>query len=254
MLLSGQNHLGGLYETTIYSFDSLRQPIWEYQLPEIPFEKQISTYYVNYTINGDLVYAGVLRGESGLEYVPCIGRVSPEGEHKWVRYFFQTDVPLLQAVSTLYFIRETSDGGLIATGFRRDQNPNNPNQTDTNPWVLKVDADGCMTPDCTDEIIYFQNDSVIVDTKDVLLGESSDFLLSPNPADLETQINLLPTVAFKNKTIKILSIDGRLIQQIAMDGSEQMIDIDLSDFSIGIYVVTLEEDGQVLQRERLIKQ
>ncbi|MFT4973981.1 MAG: hypothetical protein ACI9JY_003195, partial [Saprospiraceae bacterium] len=34
----------------------------------------------------------------------------------------------------------------------------------------------------------------------------------------------------------------------------QNVSFDLVDFPSGIYILSLEEDGQVLQRERLIKQ
>lgn len=243
---------GAWYETTLFSYDSLRQSTWQLHLPEVLFESRMAVHYVNNTANGDLVWAGTLLGGTGSEFVPCIGRVSPEGELKWIRYYRQTDRPW-DIVPRFSYITETSDGGFIASGFRRDQIENNPDQTDLNPWILKVGPDGCMTPGCTDETIYLQNDTAFVNTKDVLFNQPSYFQLSPNPADSKTQLNFLTTAANNNQTIKIFSIDGRLMQQIALEGSEQTIDINLVDFSAGIYVVTLEEEGQVLQRERLVK-
>lgn len=243
------------FKNTIFAFDSLRQPIWQLPLPEVQYLRRIDLNWVNHTANGDLVYVGTLLAESTdeIDGATCIGRISPAGEHKWIKYYLQTndnDSPFPHPL--LYYIAETSDGGLIASGRRKELNPDGPGDTTTNPWILKVDANGCMTSGCTDTIIYLQNDSVIVNTKEPIFQQATYFHLSPNPADDKTQLDFI-TSATNRQTIKIFSIDGQLMQQIEIDGSDQTIEVDLVDFSAGIYVVALEEEGRVLQRERLIK-
>lgn len=241
------------YKSTIFSFDSLRQATWDLELPEIPFETQTDVDYVNYTSNGDLVYVGHLLGQQGgNNYVPCIGRISPTGELKWVRYYFHTDRPW-DPVPTLSYIIETSDGGLMAVGYRRDPIDNNPDEIRLNPWLLKVGADGCMIPDCTDETVYLQSDTAFVDTQELVNQKNAYFSLSPNPTDLKTQITFLSSAYKKNRVIKVFSITGQLLFQTITDNNTQTFELNLEGFPTGIYVVALEENGEILQRNRLIK-
>lgn len=241
------------YVTTIMGFDSTHQPIWELPLPQINNDTQTELYYVNQTANGDLIWTGSLLGYNGIsKYINCIGRVSPTGESKWIRYYIHEDRPW-DFFNKLYYITETSDGGLLATGLRTDKYESDTTQTESNIWLFKVDGDGCMTPGCTDETIYLMNDTAFVDTQEALFNKETHFLLSPNPANFETQVKFVTSASTKNKTLKVFSINGQLMQQIELDGSDQTVEVDLVDFPSGIYIVALEEDGQVLQRERLIK-
>jgi hypothetical protein len=241
------------YVTTIMGFDSTHQQIWDLSLPQIMNDTQTELYYVNRTSNGDLIWVGSLLGYNDIsEYINCIGRVSPTGESKWIRYYLNTDRPW-DFFNKFHYITETSDGGLLATGLRTDKYESDTTQTEGNIWLFKVDGDGCMTPGCTDETIYLMNDTAFVDTQEALFNKETYFLLSPNPADFETQVKFVTSASTKNKTLKIFSINGHLIQQIELDGSDQTVEVNLVDFPSGIYIVTLEEYGQALQRERLIK-
>ena len=236
------------------AFDSLHQPIWELQFPRIVNGPRTEIYYVNRAANGDLIWVGALSDHIETDLVPSIGRISPNGEMKWVRYYYHLDRPW-DFLQQLYYITETSDGGLIATGLRYDIDINNPNPNykEANIWLLKLDGEGCMTPGCTDETIYFQSDTAIVASNEIVKTNQTIFKIYPNPTSAETQIYFLSAASTKNKTLKIFSINGHLMQQEELDGSNQTVKVDLVGFPSGIYVVALEQDGQVLQRERLIK-
>jgi hypothetical protein len=119
------------YVTTILAFDSTHQPIWELPLAQIN-DTRTELYYMNRAANGDLIWTESLLGYNGISrYVNCIGRASPTGESKWVRYYIHEDRPW-DFFNKFYYITETSDGGLLATGLRTDEYESDITQTEGN--------------------------------------------------------------------------------------------------------------------------
>lgn len=82
--------------------------------------------------------------------------------------------------------------------------------------------------------------------QDLDLGRS--FLLSPNPARTQVQIELEESVA---GTIRLLSMKGQLIKQLPV--SQKKTTLNLTDLAVGTYLLEVEQDGH-LDRQILVVQ
>ncbi len=90
------------------------------------------------------------------------------------------------------------------------------------------------------------------------ITESTDrnagFSVRPNPAD--KKITLTFAASWKNPMLTIVNLDGKLVYstRAKLEGKQdQELDIDISNFPTGIYLVRLQQDGQT-SAIRFIKQ
>ena len=90
-------------------------------------------------------------------------------------------------------------------------------------------------------------------TRDLI--ENIKLVLSPNPAKdiLELQIDL---VANESLDLKIYNLNGKLVKQIANHNfplSNQNLEINISDLSEGIYILSLKTENGLVVSEKFIK-
>lgn len=93
-------------------------------------------------------------------------------------------------------------------------------------------------------------------TDDILLfagGGNSDFLaLAPNPADGYVKVGFSTENTDKQVLVRLLNLHGQSMQRHLAAGQNQL-KLDLNGLPAGLYFVTLEVDGKVRLRERLVK-
>ncbi len=175
-------------------------------------------------------------------------RISPEGELLWERQYYIEEHLAWNGAFDLADVIEISDGRIAATGVRMDHRDNG--TIDGNVWLLIVDENGCLTPDCEEQAI------LITATEEPLeggLGKFKEvfFKLSPNPASDNVSIDFYNTLRQRGQ-MSIYSASGRLLYKKRLDKGIRNHQIDVTDFPKGIYVVSYESIGHVLQKEQLI--
>ena len=90
------------------------------------------------------------------------------------------------------------------------------------------------------------------DRKNALPGNPAWFQISPNPATDWLDVSLKNDWPQSNATLRLLNLQGQLLHRENLPGSSQ-IRLDLTALQPGIYFLTLEADGKVVQRERVVK-
>jgi len=209
---------------------------------------------MNTTANGDIVFLGRIFSEcQGFENsdFAVIGRIDSNGSIKWIRYIGNPDEPA--NFSNLDYIIETSDGGLLASGKRRDSDDDG---HIGNVWLLKLDSMGCFTPGCTQEILFFEGDSLIqvpTATEEIFTNQLDYFSIAPNPVDDLATVTWQQPFEQENSFLKIYSIEGKLAQQTTLPLNATQVELNMSNLTKGLYIFVLEINGQVVQREKIMK-
>ena len=80
----------------------------------------------------------------------------------------------------------------------------------------------------------------------VLLGQNY-----PNPAKNKTLINVEFTS--NEATLRIYNVLGKLIEEIIVSSEDKRITLDVSDYQDGIYLYSIEADGQKVTRRMTVK-
>ncbi len=83
-------------------------------------------------------------------------------------------------------------------------------------------------------------------TTGVVLGQNY-----PNPAKNKTVINVEFTSA--NAVLRIYNVLGKLIEEILISSESKKITLDVSDYQDGIYLYSIEADGQKVTRRMTVK-
>jgi hypothetical protein len=163
--------------------------------------------------NGDFIAVGMTRNDSTNAESGLIVKISSSGDSLWYHTYKYLYSPT--AKNHLYDIRETPDGGFIATGFT---SPHASSVQDTgrqDTWILKVDSNGCEVFNClTSSIENFPIDD--------------HSLIYPNPSY---------GVFYFNQNIKEF-IECRLYNNagpLVFSSSSILSEIDLSNYPAGIY-------------------
>lgn len=90
-----------------------------------------------------------------------------------------------------------------------------------------------------------ESDNVII-VPTVILGQNY-----PNPAKGKTVINIEFTSA--KATLKIYDVLGILVEEVVITKDKKVINLDVSEYKEGIYLYTLEADGQKITRRMTVK-
>jgi len=188
--------------------------------------------------NGDIIGAGRAHlGDEDLGLTGWIFRLSPQGELLWERNIADLRLPAKR--SWFNDVIEMPDGSLVFVGLISDTFPNNiPVATNTNVWVVKLDSDGCLEPDCGTYQVITSTTAEVVPTG------SPELRIYPNPTRGAFQVSmegfqqpLYPAV------VALRDMNGRLVRQVEQSGNA---DIDIAGLPAGIYVVQVRTAaGQV---------
>ncbi len=180
-------------------------------------------------------------------------KVDANGNFLWQRFYsyydFDYSSEYFHLTNIAHDMKATPDGGFIMAGEASaacTDYPDCDNFTQQG-WLLKVDACGCLVPGCDPNCI------VSVEEKEET-EEQTYFRFGPNPmGDL---LNLyIPSLPFsiKEVTFSLIDMNGRTIKDFQFQYDNTTYMIDTYSLTAGNYILSLTKDGQVLQREKVLK-
>jgi len=161
-------------------------------------------------------------------------KLNEVGDSIWYReyqYYTGTD----HDRNSLYDLCFTNDGGYALAG--EISNWLEPQTA----WVIKVDSFGCDSPGCQ-----------TVDIFEPQYISKGSFLLYPNPASTEIQIDIRYTISNNRISMLIYDIFGRKQDEVIIPKRKTKIQINISSYPAGIYVATLKSEREILDRKKFV--
>ncbi len=143
------------------------------------------------------------------------------------------------SVNILHDIVEKANGNLVAVGESTQSDSLYPQQG----WILGLDSFGCLVPGCQDWTAI--NDKVIETT--TLLR------LYPNPMQDALYFDVQGVEEKRSFQMQITDISGREFLQ-TMVSPQVQYSIDTKVYSTGSYIITLTENGKVVEKRKVVKQ
>lgn len=194
--------------------------------------------------NGDILGVGTDLGEGS----GWLFRISPEGELRWSRTYDITS-PNFYGGGQLFDLAEAPDGGIAATGYFVTYDAQGVLQS--NVWLLKVDANGCLTPNCTEMIVDI---TVGVDPVALPTTTKNDFNLYPIPAN--NYVFAYYDLPYPNEPaiLYLYDLQGKLVLQTNLDPNSHTQSIAIHQLAEGIYIYHVEQNKQLIYSGKLLKQ
>jgi hypothetical protein len=190
--------------------------------------------------NGDIISTGTYYyyNDSNYYYVGWILKTDSAGTEQWYREY-----SLLHSQGSyneLYNIIQTNDNGFAACG---SVDPTPPDTGIQNSWVLKVDSLGCQgISDC-----WVGNNEIIVKT----FTPDKPYVVYPNPASDKITIEFHENS--KGADIEIFDQFGRSQYRSKLSPNKDQVDIDISRWKPGLYVVKVILDERILGTDKIMK-
>ncbi|MFN8697923.1 MAG: T9SS type A sorting domain-containing protein [Flavobacteriales bacterium] len=133
---------------------------------------------------------------------------------------------------------ELTTGELVAVGVAWPQV--GPPLVGQDTWIVKTDSYGCLIPGCHVSV-------------EELEEERRSFLAGPNPVSTVLNLYLPGEVEHRGQTrFRITDSSGHLIREFSADTGSTTYMLDVSQYTAGIYLVTLLVDQQVIGTERIV--
>jgi len=191
-----------------------------------------------------------------------MAKLDKDGNLLWERQYY--DDKAITPLMYLWDVVPTLDGGLAATGTIWARDTVYSEELDStfyvlnrDIWVVKTDADGCMYPDCSDEVVYTDIEE-IGGSSILQMDKIPAFQLFPNPARQFTHLYFPNTQILKGKetVLEVLDLQGKVVlergfEQQLLDGKELSF-LELEDLQGGTYLVVLKIEGKEVWTERLV--
>lgn len=167
-----------------------------------------------------------------------LARVSPDLEYKWKRFYFDSTAEA--NFSYLYDGTELPNGDLAMCGelFGKHHDL----------WVLKVDSNGCILPNCSVTDTSFIWTAVENHgTKENI----SNLRLYPNPTSGKLVIDLAEALHSEGTfRFKVIDMQARVYYQGEIQGLTTQHTIDVQNLGAGMYILELSDrEGKVLWRK-----
>ena len=227
----------------LFSTDSLGNLKWTYTFTGA--KRRTITQLITAS-NGDIIGSGFRILDDGM--YGWLFRLTQEGQLLWKRAY-RPDQPVPgNILSQLNDVVETPDGGIAAVGIMLDSFPGGGITPDV--WLLKVDADGCLTPGCTDSIV-----TATVERRGGVLhsGRQVFFRLWPNPVSGEAQLAFYQP-APPGTRLRVFNAQGLPVAQQEVPPGSDSANLDFSGLPPGLYLVQYLRQGRVLQVEKVVKE
>lgn len=172
-------------------------------------------------------------------------KVSATGELLWERYYIHTSQNWWR--NELNDLILTSDGGIASVGYIDDS------EYSVDLWMIKTDAYGCLTPGCTDELIWAGIDELPAQ-EGIYAVREKFFWVSPNPVYAGMELQFYNPISRTHSSIIISNTAGERVYQESLSMGIKQLCIDDMSLPPGIYIITYLSGGQVLQSEKLVIQ
>jgi hypothetical protein len=178
------------------------------------------------------------------QYFGWISKLDKDGKLKWSRNY--TDDQYGKANCYLYDVTTLDNGDIIAAG-ELDQKQINPPSLS---WVLHLDSMGCLTPGCTDSILYTRTEEINGQpiTKEVF------FKAYPNPVVNELKLEFYNHIYRPNSEVVLTDASGKVISKTKLSKGDSTALFSMYDQLPGLYYVSYVVHGKVLQTEKVVKE
>ncbi len=229
------------YPLLFYKLDKEGNIMWTDTLHEYS-DDGISYKYIKYVEklytakNGDILVAGrtrdVVPGSSVIKAWLC--RYSPDGKRKWHHTYIDSEYYANK--SFFYDIKEAENGDIICVGGLYTDIGDDYNNDYT--WLLRVDSNGCFTPDC-----------ILADTvTEVIVTSLNDLDV---PIDMPRRVNIYPNPTLDHINISlpedinwskwsIYDIKGQKIRTGSIDDQLDFIISGFSNLQSGVYYIMVK--------------
>lgn len=229
----------------LFGTDSLGNLEWDYVFPKrSPSLRRLIT-----ASNGDIIGCGIqsVEGDDGGEF-GWLFRMTQDGELLWKRAYRPDQSVPINIISELNDLVETPDGGIAAIGTMMDSLPDG-SGWGLDVWLLKVAADGCFTPGCTDSILT----AAVEPVGGIFKSERQVFFrLSPNPVSGQAKLAFY-NQAPKNAAVRVFNAQGRPVREVEVPPGSGETVVDFSGQPPGLYSIVFEIEGQIVQAEKIVK-
>jgi hypothetical protein len=166
-------------------------------------------------------------------------KVSHEGVLEWERFYHF--VESTEDKHRVYDLKATSDGGYIFCGDAIDEDAETNGEVTQRGWLVKVDACGCLVPGCDLDCT-------------ISVGEESaakkHFIFGPNPAN--QYLNVYFFEGIPDAIAYIYDLNGKRLDSFVPRQGKTTYMLNLKDYAPGTYVLSLENEGRVIQSEKII--
>ncbi len=202
------------------------------------FERSVTQNYSGGVINaeGNLVIASYYKAIlSPIEArLICI---SPEGETLWVRYFQSPDPQWTNTFSGISGLLQEENGDLIMYGGKATgENPN------TEHWLIKTDSYGCIEPGCQ---------TTAIETTEL---KDKYFQILQNPTSEVISFNFSENALNKDSEIVLYDLRGKAIKRKKLSRGTVNGNMLIGNLGSGMYLLQVQENGKILQTEKVIIQ
>jgi Secretion system C-terminal sorting domain len=176
--------------------------------------------------------------------------LNPELDSLWLRtYYYPDEDDILECYSTFSItdVVPLESGGFVTCGWGEIHGEDDLEKV----WLMRLDEYGCLEPGC-------QN----VNVTEIVLGFENSMTIFPNPVhDICTiQWNLENLSAlqsnFRNTELIVTDSQGREVKRLPISnfGNHHKIQIDVTDFSAGIYQAHWVRGSSWLDTSQFIKE
>ncbi len=242
----------GIEAHMIIGLDTLGEVQWTSTFPSGGITPVLS---FQVTQNGDIIVCGRTNnfyhldenGEDQREDAAWMARITSTGEQVWRREYVVRENVAIDSPFELQDLVELPDGRIAAIGQLWEKFPNGGNNG--NIWLLIVDENGCYTPDCNESQIWV----AVEEPEDggVQVLKQVYFKVSPNPASTKVGIHFYEALR-KDAYMAVYSPFGQLMYKKKLEKGTKNNEIGVETLPEGIYVVILQQEGRILQQEKVV--
>jgi hypothetical protein len=172
--------------------------------------------------------------DSSLQYKKqgMILKLTSEGDSVWQHHYYHPQASNKDASHYLYRVRPTTDGGYVAAGYLAL-----PDTGTQDSWVIKVDSNGCLTPNC-----------LVTGLPQIRRQNHLEVTVYPNPTSGTIHLELPQRMAMYR--IVVLSLNGK---QLHSQNTTYQKNVTLQlDKPPGVYFVQVWEKDQLIFEEKVI--
>jgi len=133
------------------------------------------------------------------------------------------------------------DGGYIAIGTIQNKINGNEN---VHQWILKIDSMGCLTPNCLEN-------TYITKSEEIIYQAGKNIKVFPNPTT--DYLNVVFPDEFQTREVKLSIFDysGKLVQQIMVENSHQIIQFSAN--TSGPLILVVSRNNEILTRRTILR-